>query len=73
MMKLLDVAEAISRDATCACCGEPSPQEFETAIRAELARNPRLLDDQDSSIVLVCGSCSARGLCSCGQAHGHVA
>ena len=69
MMKLLDVAEAISRAATCACCGEVSPEEFETAIRAELAQNPRLLDDPDASIILVCGSCSARGLCDCGHPH----
>lgn len=69
MMKLLDVAEAVSRAAACACCGEPSHQEFETAIREELARNPRLLDDPDSSIVLVCGSCSAKGLCRCGRNH----
>lgn len=63
MMKLLDVAEAIARDATCAHCARPSPVEFATAIRKLLARQPRLLDDPDTSVVLCCGSCSARGLC----------
>ena len=69
MMKLLDVAESLSRAATCARCGEPSPEEFTAAISAALDKNPALLADPDASITLVCGSCSSKGLCSCGKHH----